>query len=77
MTALPLHIQHRRMTAPTAESAQPDAERALVREAQAGSEHAFAMLVHTHMRRAYAVARAICATHEDAEDQRSRRTICA
>ena len=56
------------MSAPTAEPAQPDAERALVREAQAGSEHAFAILVHTHMRRAYAVARAICATHEDAED---------
>jgi len=37
-------------------------------EAQSGSETAFAMLVHTHMRRAYAVARAICATHEDAED---------
>ena len=56
------------MSAPPAESALPDAERALVREAQAGSEQAFAMLVHSHMRRAYAVARAICATHEDAED---------
>ena len=56
------------MSAPPAESAQPDAERTLVREAQAGSEQAFAMLVHSHMRRAYAVARAICATHEDAED---------
>jgi len=45
-----------------------DAERALVRDAQNGSEAAFAMLVRSHMRRAYAVARAICATHEDAED---------
>jgi RNA polymerase sigma-70 factor (ECF subfamily) len=67
MTAVPLHILHRPMSAP-AEPVQPDAERALVREAQAGSEPAFAILVHTHMRRAYAVARAICATHEDAED---------
>ena len=39
-----------------------------MRDAQNGSEAAFAMLVQTHMRRAYAVARAICATHEDAED---------
>ena len=56
------------MSVSPAEPTQPDAERALVREAQGGSEAAFAMLVHTHMRRAYAVARAICATHEDAED---------
>lgn len=56
------------MPAPPAEPSMQDAERALVREAQNGSESAFAMLVRSHMRRAYAVARAICATHEDAED---------
>ncbi|HEV7702649.1 MAG TPA: sigma-70 family RNA polymerase sigma factor [Gemmatimonadaceae bacterium] len=56
------------MSVPSAEPGLADAERALVREAQSGSEAAFARLVHTHMRRAYAVARAICATHEDAED---------
>jgi len=68
MTALPLDLLDRPLSAPTAEPAQPDAERVLVEEAQGGSERAFATLVHTHMRRAYAVARAICATHEDAED---------
>ena len=56
------------MPAPTADPSLQDAERALVRDAQNGSEAAFAMLVRSHMRRAYAVARAICATHEDAED---------
>ena len=68
MTAIPLHIPHRPVSVPMAEPEHADAERALVREAQHGSEAAFALLVHTHMRRAYAVARAICATHEDAED---------
>lgn len=43
-------------------------ERALVLAAQAGSEPAFASLVRLHQQRAYAVARAIAATHEDAED---------
>jgi RNA polymerase sigma-70 factor (ECF subfamily) len=68
MTALPLELLDRPLSAPTAEPAQRDAERVLVEEAQSGSERAFAVLVHSHMRRAYAVARAICATHEDAED---------
>jgi RNA polymerase sigma-70 factor (ECF subfamily) len=68
MAALPLHLLDCPLPVPTAESAIADAERALVCEAQSGSEMAFSMLVHTHMRRAYAVARAICATHEDAED---------
>jgi len=68
MTAVPLQIFEHPSSAPTAESALPDAERALVQEAQRGSDQAFATLVHTHIRRAYAVARAICATHEDAED---------
>lgn len=43
-------------------------ERALVRDAQRGSRDAFAALVRLHERRAYAVARAIALTHEDAED---------
>ncbi len=36
--------------------------------AQAGDERAFAGLVRLHQRRAYAVARGIVGTHEDAED---------
>jgi RNA polymerase sigma-70 factor (ECF subfamily) len=43
-------------------------ERALVLAAQKGDERAFAGLVRLHQRRAYAVARAIVGTHEDAED---------
>ena len=43
-------------------------ERALVLAAQAGDEPAFGELVRLHQRRAYAVARAIVGTHEDAED---------
>jgi RNA polymerase sigma-70 factor, ECF subfamily len=39
-----------------------------VRAAQQGSTAAFGELVRAHQRRAYAVARAISATHEDAED---------
>jgi RNA polymerase sigma-70 factor (ECF subfamily) len=44
------------------------AERALVLEAQGGNADAFAGLVRLHQRRAYAVARAIVLSHEDAED---------
>ncbi len=47
--------------------ADPD-ERAIVREAQSGSADAFASLVRLHQRRAYAVARSIVLSHEDAED---------
>lgn len=43
-------------------------ERELVRAAKAGSQEAFAGLVRLHQRRAYAVARAIVLSHEDAED---------
>jgi len=43
-------------------------ERELVLAAQAGDEVAFAELVRSHERRAYAVARSIVLTHEDAED---------
>ena len=49
---------------------QPEREREhkLVIAAQGGDSSAFASLVHTHQRRAYAVARSIVLTHEDAED---------
>src|ERR1017187_195934 len=43
-------------------------ERALVLAAQRGEREAFSLLVRTHERRAYAVARAIVVNHEDAED---------
>lgn len=44
------------------------AEGELVRAAQSGSAAAFGELVRVHQRRAYAVARSIVGTHEDAED---------
>jgi RNA polymerase sigma-70 factor (ECF subfamily) len=47
---------------------QRSRERELVLAAQAGDEVAFADLVRAHERRAYAVARSIVLTHEDAED---------
>lgn len=43
-------------------------EREVVLAAQAGDAAAFAALVRRHQRRAYAVARAIVLSHEDAED---------
>ena len=43
-------------------------ERDLVRAAQRGSREAFGGLVRLHRERAYAVARAVVTTHEDAED---------
>ena len=43
-------------------------ERDHVIAAQRGSDSAFAALVRLHQRRAYAVARAIVLSHEDAED---------
>ncbi len=49
-------------------SADVLAERALVVAAQSGDRTAFAGLVHRHQRRAYAVARAIVLSHDDAED---------
>ena len=58
------------MLEPPAESAARarERERDLVLAAQHGDRTAFAALVRLHERRAYAVARAIAATHEDAED---------
>ncbi len=43
-------------------------ERTLVVKAQSGDADSFAALVRLHQRRAYAIARAIVLTHEDAED---------
>ena len=43
-------------------------ERDIVVAAQQGDADAFAALVRLHQRRAYAVARAIVTTHDDAED---------
>ena len=54
--------------APAPAAADPVPERDLALAAQRGSAEAFAELVRRHQRRAYAVARAISATHEDAED---------
>jgi RNA polymerase sigma-70 factor, ECF subfamily len=50
------------------EQAKGTTERDHVIAAQNGSEAAFAELVRLHQRRAYAVARAIVLSHEDAED---------
>ncbi|MBI3790329.1 MAG: sigma-70 family RNA polymerase sigma factor [Gemmatimonadetes bacterium] len=57
-----------RLVTSTTDAADPAAERALVVDAQGGDERAFAALVRRHQRRAYAVARAIVLSHEDAED---------
>lgn len=50
------------------EASPREREHALVVAAQRGDTASFAELVRTHQRRAYAVARAIVLTHEDAED---------
>jgi RNA polymerase sigma-70 factor, ECF subfamily len=51
-----------------ADEAKGLSERDYVIAAQKGSDSAFAALVRLHERRAYAVARAIVLSHEDAED---------
>lgn len=56
----------RRMTA--SDSPERAQEHRFVVAAQAGDTEAFAELVRLHQRRAYAVARSIVLTHEDAED---------
>ena len=58
----------RPFTAPATLGDDVVAEREVVLAAQAGDAQAFAALVRRHQRRAYAVARAIVLTHEDAED---------
>ena len=55
-------------SAPMAGDSSRASERDWVVAAQGGDERAFAELVRRHQRRAYAVARAIVLTHEDAED---------
>jgi len=50
------------------EDSRPEDERSLVVAAQGGDPAAFDALVRRHQRRAYAVARAIVLSHEDAED---------
>jgi RNA polymerase sigma-70 factor (ECF subfamily) len=52
----------------TAPARISDEERQLVSLARKGDERGFAGLVRLHQRRAYAVARSIVMTHEDAED---------
>jgi RNA polymerase sigma-70 factor (ECF subfamily) len=65
--ALSLHTaQH--VPEPSTEWSARTRERDLIVAAQRGDRDAFAELVSLHQRRAYAVARAITATHEDAED---------
>lgn len=51
----------------SADGGKPE-ERPLVVAAQRGDKDSFAALVRLHQRRAYAVARSIVLTHEDAED---------
>ncbi|MFP5354328.1 MAG: RNA polymerase sigma factor [Gemmatimonadota bacterium] len=51
-----------------AERADREHEHALVVAAQRGESESFAARVRLHQRRAYAVARSIVLTHEDAED---------
>ncbi|HEY5414693.1 MAG TPA: sigma-70 family RNA polymerase sigma factor [Gemmatimonadaceae bacterium] len=64
--ALPLPAPSAVLTLP--EPSAREREHALVVAAQRGDAESFAALVRLHQRRAYAVARAIVLTHEDAED---------
>ena len=66
MPAIARSFHPRRVS--VADPAQVIDERALVLDAQRGDEPSFAQLVRRHQRRAYAVARAIVLSHEDAED---------
>ncbi len=52
---------------PSTPPAAPD-EKVLIRAAQNGDTDAFGALVRAHQRRAYAIARSVVTTHEDAED---------
>jgi RNA polymerase sigma-70 factor (ECF subfamily) len=63
MTALAL-----RLGVTMADDTGRNQEREYVIAARKGSDDAFAALVRSHQRRAYAVARAIVLSHEDAED---------
>ncbi len=56
------------VTEPTSRPDTRGQERELVLAAQSGDGEAFAGLVRMHQHRAYAVARSVAYTHEDAED---------
>ncbi|HEU6451977.1 MAG TPA: sigma-70 family RNA polymerase sigma factor [Gemmatimonadaceae bacterium] len=69
LPALRVHSTNDVLELPAESAARArERERDLVLSAQRGDNSAFAALVRLHERRAYAVARAIAATHEDAED---------
>ena len=68
ISAATLGATPRLVPMPAHDSEQASSESALVEAAQRGSTEAFGKLVLLHQRRAYAVARAIVGSHEDAED---------
>jgi RNA polymerase sigma-70 factor (ECF subfamily) len=68
MTALALGPELVPRLTMSADDISRPSERDYVIAAQKGSDDAFAQLVRLHQRRAYAVARAIVLSHEDAED---------
>ena len=68
MTALALGPELIPRLTMSADDKSRPSERDYVIAAQKGSDDAFAALVRLHQRRAYAVARAIVLSHEDAED---------
>ena len=67
MTAASLPIETWMTTVPPTDETGTS-EHDVVAAAQRGDAQAFAQLVRQHQRRAYAVARSIVLTHEDAED---------
>jgi RNA polymerase sigma-70 factor (ECF subfamily) len=68
MTSTAIAHRPHAVYSPPAETDRREHERTLVVQAQRGSREAFAALVRLHQTRAFAVARAITLTREDAED---------
>ena len=68
MTVLGTAGVSRTYLAPMADTGDAARERGYILAAQRGDTDAFGALVRAYQRRAYAVARAIVVTHEDAED---------
>jgi RNA polymerase sigma-70 factor, ECF subfamily len=68
VTGEDMFITRATQVVPPVDTPPPVDERALVLAAQRGETEAFGALVRLHQRRAYAIARAIVTTHEDAED---------
>src|SRR5688500_13114843 len=68
MTVIGTEGVARTYSAPMADSVDAVRERGYILAAQRGDTDAFGALVRLYQRRAYAVARAIVVTHEDAED---------